>query len=268
MITNAQIKTIASLKQKKYRNELNMFVIEGRKMTEELLKSNFQIINICAAKQWIDDNQELIDRSNIDKNIILEATDKDIARMSNLSTPDIVLAVVKQPSNNNRLPLFTKKSENNSLTDKPAKLVLALDGINNPGNLGTIIRIAAWFGIKDIVCSENTVDCYNPKVLQSTMGAIFHTNVVYTDLQAYLEQNIHTNIYGTVLLNGKNIYDQPLKKEGIIIIGSESHGISKEILPYINNPLTIPSFSENKNVESLNASVACGIVLSEFMHRQ
>jgi TrmH family RNA methyltransferase len=149
------------------------------------------------------------------------------------------------------------------------KLILVLDEIKDPGNLGTIIRIADWFGISDIVCSNHSVDAYNPKVVQATMGSIARVNLRYTNLFEFLK-NIPTDfpIYGT-LLNGENIYNQTLSKNGIIIIGNESKGISDDILPFITNKLYIPSYAENLNnkAESLNASIATAIVCAEFKKR-
>ena len=248
MITNAQIKSITALKEKKYRSETECFVVEGRKMVDELLGSDFEIIIVYALSSWQANNggRQLNEK-------LITVNEKELSRISSLKTPDEVLAVVKQ-----------KRS---SEIETTGKLILALDNINNPGNLGTIIRIAGWFGVKDIVCNENTVDCYNPKVLQSTMGAIFHTNILYTDLKSFLQNQKTAQIYGTVLQNGRNIYQENLTSDGIIIIGSESHGISKEILQYINRPITIPTFAAADEVESLNASVACGIILSEFKRR-
>lgn len=255
MITNAQIKNIISLKEKKYRNISKTFVVEGRKMIEELLKSDYQIINIYALESWQKDSFSRINkyRQQDINNTIITVSEKELERISLLKTPDEVLAVVMQKT--------IKKIE------IAHQLVLALDNINDPGNLGTIIRIAAWFGVNNIVCNNNTVDCYNPKVLQSTMGAIFHTNILYTDLYSFLCDSDSENIYGTVLQNGRSIYEENLTADGIIVIGNESHGISDKILSITNRPLSIPSYAPDGAIESLNASIACGIVLSEFKRR-
>lgn len=252
MITNAQIKAITSLQEKKYRNQTNSFVVEGRKMAEELLRSDYEIINIFALNTWTLPNTSFA-INKVHKNIdekITYISEKELERISSLKTPDDVLCIVKQ-----------KKTQKINLDNQ---LVLALDNINNPGNLGTIIRLATWFGVKNIICNENTVDCYNQKVLQSTMGAIFHVNLFYTNLYQCLQSHTSQNIYGTVLQNGKNIYNEALTNEGIIVIGNESHGISKDILQMINRPITIPCFAKENEIESLNASVACGVILSEF----
>ncbi|MEA5100264.1 MAG: RNA methyltransferase [Bacteroidales bacterium] len=251
MLSKALIKRISSYKESKYRNQDKVFVVEGVKVVNELLNSCFEIETICALRQWLDDNSKSIINKT---NNIIEVSGDELKKISSFSTPNQVLAVVKTPSP--KEVVFKDK------------LVIALDQINDPGNLGTIIRIAHWFGIEDIICSENTVDQFNPKTIQSTMGSLFRVNVSYNNLKSYL-QNLPKDypIYGAVVENGENIYEKQVQKQGIIIIGSESHGISNEILPLINNPITIPNFSINQRAESLNASIATGIIVSEFKRR-
>ena len=251
MLSKALIKRISSYKESKYRNQDKVFVVEGVKVVNELLNSCFEIETICALRQWLDDNSKSIINKT---NNIIEVSGDELKKISSFSTPNQVLAVVKTPSP--KEVVFKDK------------LVIALDQINDPGNLGTIIRIAHWFGIEDIICSENTVDQFNPKTIQSTMGSLFRVNVSYNNLKSYL-QNLPKDypIYGAVVENGENIYEKQVQKQGIIIIGSESHGISNEILPLINNPITIPNFSINQKAESLNASIATGIIVSEFKRR-
>ncbi len=251
MLSKAQIKRISSYKESKYRNQDKVFVVEGVKVVNELLNSCFEIETICALRQWLDDNSKSIINKT---NNIIEVSGDELKKISSFSTPNQVLAVVKTPSP--KEVVFKDK------------LVIALDQINDPGNLGTIIRIAHWFGIEDIICSENTVDQFNPKTIQSTMGSLFRVNVSYHNLKSYL-QNLPKDypIYGAVVENGENIYEKQVQKQGIIIIGSESHGICNEILPLINNPITIPNFSINQKAESLNASIATGIIVSEFKRR-
>lgn len=248
MVTTARIKDIKSLKDKKNRTESGLFVVEGRKMVDELCKSDFEAVEIFALKHLIDNYSSCKAKTCV----ITEVTEKELNRMSNMTVADGVLAVVKK-----------KKI----LSASQDGLILALDNINNPGNLGTIIRSAAWFGIKTVVCNHMTVDCYNPKVLQSTMGAIFYTDIIYTVLDEFLSCRKDTVIYGTTPIGGTDIYKEDLSKSGVVIIGNETHGISKEVERYITHPLTIPSFSEGGKIESLNASVACSIILSEFMRR-
>mgnify|MGYP000871450405 FL=1 len=251
MLSKAEIKRVSSYKEAKYRNQDMVFVVEGVKMVDELIASGFEIERIFGTRKWMDDNTQKVG-SRADE--VIEVGEDELKKISSLITPNQVLAIVKAP---------TPKD-----IDFKDRLVIALDQINDPGNLGTIIRIADWFGVEDIICSESTVDQYNPKAIQSTMGSLFRVNISYVNLEATLKTLSKTYpIYGTVVKNGEDIYQTQLKTQGIIIIGSESHGISKEILPLINHPLTIPNFSINQSAESLNASIATGIVLSEFRRR-
>lgn len=255
-MNKALLKQISSYKQKKFRDEDQVFVVEGEKMIKELIISDFEVVCICANEQWINNNASLVIKYNV-----YQASPSDLERISNLKTPDKVLAVVKQKSIN-----FLDKKD---YEDYKNKLTLVLDDIKNPGNLGTIIRLASWFGIKDILCSKESVECYNPKVVQASMGAIFHTNIIYTDICSILQSLPKDfKVYGAVLNGGKNIYKERLANQGMIVIGNESLGISSKILRTINNPITIPTFSSQKEVESLNASMATAIILSEFKRRE
>lgn len=250
MLSKAEIKRISSLKEAKHRNQDKVFVVEGVKMIEELLHSCFETEKIFGLKQWIENNSSKTLKKT---NNIIEITEEELKKISSFTTPNQVLAIVKMPS-----------SKEIILKDR---LIIALDNINDPGNLGTIIRIADWFGIEDIICSENTVDQFNSKVIQSTMGSLFRVNLTYTNLSLFL-QSLPNNypIYGAIVEKGDNIYQANIQNHGIVIIGSESHGISKDILELINSPITIPNFS--KGAESLNASIATGIIISEFRRRQ
>lgn len=251
MISKPQIKLIASYKLAKHRNEDNVFVVEGVKMVDELLKSSYEIKEICATSNWLNQNQKLASQRC---QTLIEVKDQDLERISSLNSPNQVLAIVKRKEPK---PIELK-----------SHLVIVLDEIKDPGNLGTIIRIADWYGIENIICSENTVDIYNPKTIQSTMGSMFRVNVTYKNLKNYIS-NLPSNypVYGTIVEGGKNIYEQTLSKEGLIIIGSESHGISKEIIPQITHPITIPNFSLNQKTESLNAGIATAIICSEFKRK-
>ncbi|MBQ9312399.1 MAG: RNA methyltransferase [Bacteroidales bacterium] len=246
MISKNLLKQIASYKQKKYRQEDKVFVVEGEKCVNELLHSDFEIVYLCATKKWF--------QRGIYSDKFIEVTEKELERISNLTTPDKVLAVVKQ-----------KESKRIEIKDE---LYIALDCINNPGNLGTIIRLATWFGIKNIICNKESAECYNPKVVQASMGAIFRVNIFYTELDKFINTiDKDFPIYCTVIEGGQNIYNAELTKKGLIIIGNESRGINSELRKRINRPITIPNFSENKEIESLNASIASAIVLSEFKRR-
>ena len=251
MISNAQIKTIASYKLAKFRNQDEVFVVEGVKMVDELLRSNHTIEMICATNKWIEEHNKIPSQISLN---IQEIKTQDLERISSLTTPNQVLAIVKRKESN---PIELK-----------SQLVIALDEIKDPGNLGTIVRIADWFGIENIICSENTVDIYNPKAIQATMGSLFRVNITYTNLFQYFQTlPSYYPIYGTIIEGGKNIYHQNLQQEGIIVIGSESHGISQEIKQLITHPLTIPSFSKQQGPESLNASIATSIICSEFRRK-
>ncbi|MFA6367900.1 MAG: RNA methyltransferase, partial [Bacteroidales bacterium] len=242
---------IASYKLAKFRNQDEVFVVEGVKMVDELLRSNHTIEMICATKNWIEEHKKIASQINLN---IQEIKTQDLERISSLTTPNQVLAIVKRKESK---PIELK-----------SQLVIALDEIKDPGNLGTIVRIADWFGIENIICSENTVDIYNPKAIQATMGSLFRINITYNNLFQYLQTIPSSHpIYGTIIEGGKNIYQENLRQEGIIVIGSESHGISQEIKQLITHPLTIPSFSKEQGPESLNASIATSIICSEFRRK-
>ncbi len=229
-ISKAQVKQIRSLQQKKYRDELGLFVAEGEKCVNELAKS-FELVTLVREGE--------------------NATRTEIEQMSGLRTPQGVIGVFKKPSAVSHQPSVS------------GDLILALDGIQDPGNLGTIIRTCDWFGVHEIVCSADTADCYNPKVVQATMGALARVRIHYVDLPKWLAE-YEGLIYGT-LLNGENMYEKPLQKSGIIIMGNEGNGISKEVRQYVNRPILIPSYPKNAETsESLNVSIATAIVLAEF----
>lgn len=250
-ISKAQIKTVRSLQVKKFRDELGLFVAEGDKCVSELTKA-FELVHLYREGE--------------------NATRTEIEQMSGLRTPQGVIGVFK-------------KRELSTLNFQLSTLILALDGIQDPGNLGTIIRTCDWFGVHDIVCSNDTADCYNPKVVQATMGALARVRIHYVDLPKWLSavsiQHSAISIYGT-LLDGRDMYEvmakgEGLKANGIIIMGNEGNGISQEVRQLITSPIRIPSYPKNgasehseKNVEapevieSLNVSIATAIVLAEF----
>lgn len=242
MITKNTIKAVQALKQAKYRKEYQQFVIEGRKSVEELLSSSIETVGLYATERFLADYECQDPRLEIVSEVQME-------QMSSLDTPPGIMAVARIPSKTlESLP--------------PERLSIALDGIGNPGNLGTIIRTAEWFGIKNIICSNDCVEVWNPKVIQATMGSVFRINVVSTDLEAYLkkQKDMGKALYGA-LLKGENIYAKDHWDEGILIIGSESHGIRESLLPLITHPITIPR-STDSLTESLNASMATGIILA------
>lgn len=238
MISKNQIKLIQSLHHKKMRISNELFFAEGTKVILELLNSNFELVHLFTT---LDDFEEV---SNLKKDIINE---QDLKKISALSTPNTCLAVFKIPSSKN---IINKG------------LILALDSIRDPGNLGTIIRLCDWFGIEQIVCSKETVDVYNPKVVQATMGSLSRVNIHYEDLELYISKS-KLPLFGT-FIEGKSIYETSLPKEGIIIMGNESNGISDEIASMVNNKISIPRFGTLQKTESLNVATATAIILSEF----
>lgn len=257
MLSKNKIKFINSIKKKKYREIHQCFFVEGEKMVDELLHSDIEINEIFATPTWLKQNKQIVDtiKNQIE---IDEITEDELKKISALSTPNKVFAIAKQPSYIYNLNAIQ------------SELSLFLDNINDPGNLGTIIRIADWFGIKHIFCSQGSVDLFNPKVVQATMGAIFRVKVHYVDSKEFLSEVTKLKdykIYGT-FLEGGNIYHEQLSKSGLIIMGSESHGISDDIKPYVHKKLFIPNYPvDRKTTESLNISVATSIICSEFRRR-
>ena len=242
MITKNTIKQIALLRQQKFRKELGLFVVEGRKMVEELLHSDFDTVGLYATEAFLADYPAFA-KAEI-------ASEVQMQQISGLDTPPGILAVVRIPKQGD-----IKTS---------SRLVLALDGIANPGNMGTLIRTAEWFGIHDVVCSMDCVELWNPKVVQATMGSLFRVKVWKTELPEYLKlaKAEGKAVYGA-LLEGENLFQMTEKPEGILVIGSESHGIRAEVLPCITHPVTIPR-AGGSVTESLNAAVAGGILMAEM----
>jgi RNA methyltransferase, TrmH family len=234
VITKNQIKFIKSLSLKKNRIKEKLFIAEGEKIVSELLRSDFEIKNIYATKEW---------KVNTDN--ITQISNAELQRISNLKSPNKVLAVVQ--------------FKNHKII-KHDGITLVLDEINDPGNLGTIIRMCDWFGVKQIICSKNTVDIFNPKVVQSAMGSAFRVQVHYTDLENYLS-DIKTPIYGA-FMDGKNLKEVKLPKSAHLVMGNEANGISSEINKLITDKVTIKNIG--KSAESLNVAVATSILLHVF----
>ena len=238
MLSKNQIKWVHSLELKKNRKKEGLFVAEGPKVVGDLLRAGYVARSIFSTTER--PNAQLI-------------TDDELRKLSFLQHPQEVLAVFEIPHNSS---LFTLHSS----------LSLALDGVQDPGNLGTIIRIADWFGIQTIYCSEDTADCYNPKVVQATMGSLAHVHIIYTDLEALL-QSVHCPIYGT-LLDGQNIYQQQPSNEGIIVMGNEGNGISPAIRQLVTHKLLIPNYNpSSETAESLKVAIATAITSAEFLRR-
>lgn len=236
MLSKSQIKTITSLKQKKYRLQQGLFVAEGVKTIKELLASQFSLQQLYTTNSF-----------KIDANLETVVSEKELKKISFLKTPNTALAIFKIPE---------PKAINTN------QLLVALDNVRDPGNLGTIIRLCDWFGIRDLVCNLETVDCYNPKVVQATMGSITRVNVSYLNLTDFLKTT-HMPIFGA-FMEGDNIYKSQLPNKGILVLGNEANGISREIEQVITTKISIPRFGQLQSTESLNVATAAAILLSEF----
>ena len=236
MLSKSQIKTITSLKQKKYRLQQGLFVAEGVKTIKELIASQFSLQQLYTTNSF-----------KIDANLETVVSENELKKISFLKTPNTALAIFKIPE---------PKAINTN------QLLVALDNVRDPGNLGTIIRLCDWFGITDLVCNIETVDCYNPKVVQATMGSITRVNVSYLNLTDFLKTT-HMPIFGA-FMEGDNIYKSQLPNKGILVLGNEANGISREIEQVITTKISIPRFGQLQSTESLNVATAAAILLSEF----
>ena len=249
MLSKKIVKYIQSLSLKKFRDQEGAFIAEGPKIAGEFLsQKKMQCIMICAEKSWLNENKELL--TGIAPSAIFEMDEHWLKSISQLKTPNRVIAVFK-------------KSKIDSVGNLSEKISIMLDDLQDPGNLGTIIRIADWFAVENIICSENSVDCYNPKVVQSTMGSLSRVNVIYKDLENFIRQNETIEIYATTL-SGTSIFKLPKITSGIILIGNESKGIHDDLLKHCSHQITIPRLG---HAESLNAAVATGIILSQIAGR-
>ena len=243
MLVKPKLKYIQTLGQKKFREQEGLFIAEGPKSVSELLASgNAKVKEVLALKDWIEENKKLLV-----KTAVTEISQIELERISQLTTPNKVLAIVHQ-------------FDNNTAGATKGKISLVLDSLQDPGNLGTIIRIADWFGVEQVICSHDTADVYNSKVVQATMGSIARVKVIYTDLSTWLAEQRGTQIYAAVL-DGQDVTTMKKIKEGIFIFGNESKGISPELLKLVNIKLTIP---KKGKAESLNVAVAVGVILSHF----
>ena len=236
MISKSQIKLIRSLQQKKYRSKLKLFVAEGPKVINELLTAKFKLHSLYATVEdlFTGVNSEII-------------SDEEISRISFLKNANNSVAIFNIPEQ--------KKHKKEGIT-------LLLDSIRDPGNLGTIIRLSDWFNVSNIICSSDSVDCFNPKVIQATMGSISRVSISYCDLTKYLSLSDLPVYAGTT--DGKNIYKEKLPENAIVIVGNEANGISDALLNLTSHKIGIPRFGNNHQTESLNVAVATAILFSEF----
>ena len=246
MISKSQISFIKSLHQKKVRKEKGLFIVEGLKSILEFINSDYVIDSVFYTENLMPK------LGNLSRNIkSVEITESELSRISALNTPQAILAIVQIP-----------KQDDLSINKLNGPFLIALDGIQDPGNLGTIIRTADWFGIHTIVCSMDTAEAYNPKVVQASMGSLSRVNVIYTPLSDFLDKT-KLPVYGA-LLNGKSVYETNFGQEGIILLGNEGKGISEELQGRINYPVTIPRFG---NAESLNVAISASIFCSELRRK-
>ena len=253
MISKSQIKLVRSLEHKKHRQAEGLFVAEGPKVVGDLLACHFRPLLIFATSGC--DRWEVRGERS-DALPIQIVTDDELRRLSFLQHPQQVLAIMELPKGQNNPPT----PHLSPLTSHPSPLSLALDGVQDPGNLGTIIRVADWYGIDTIYCSPDTADAWSPKVVQATMGSIARVHIIYTDLEKLLRE-ASVPVYGTVL-DGENIYRQQLSANGIIVMGNEGNGISLPIRQLLTRRLLIPQM--RPGAESLNVAIATAIVCSEF----
>ncbi len=242
MISRAQVKRIRSLHQKKYRDEYGLFIAEGPKVVMDLLHSRFKAEELFATEEFV------LRNNSLSASVVSE---KELENISAQSTPNQVVGVFAIPSGSADLKLLRNK------------LVLGVDDIRDPGNLGAIIRIADWFGISDLLCSENCVDTYNPKTVQAAMGSLARVAVHTVNLKQALAG--FGKVYGAVM-SGKSIYEENLSSSGLILIGNESRGLSEEILECVTDRISIPGFSNG--ADSLNAAMAAAVICSEFRRRK
>lgn len=238
MLSKNQLKFIRSLKKKKFRQTHQLFLAEGIKVVEELINSSFVVNQLYATESY---------SNPLNVPDIQLITDKELGLVSDFSSPNQILGIFEIPK--------SKELVKQGIT-------VVLDEINDPGNLGTIIRLCDWFGVSQLVCSENTVDCYNQKVVQASMGSLTRVSINYTDLVSYLANEKRT-VYGT-FLKGENIYNSKLEKNAVVVLGNEANGISNEIEQLVDKKITIPQFGKIHNTESLNVAMSTAITLSEF----
>ncbi|WP_207532891.1 TrmH family RNA methyltransferase [Desertivirga arenae] len=243
MLSKSQISFVNALQQKKHRKEHGLFIAEGVKSITEFLSSDYTVSSIYCTADHLERFSKITQKVKIH-----EVTDAEIKKLSALTTPQSAIALVEIPEKTGFAPESFK-----------GKFTLVLDGIQDPGNLGTIIRTADWFGLEHIVCSVDTVDAFNPKVVQATMGSLSRIRVTYTDLLPFLKST-KLPIYGA-LLDGKNIYEANFKEEGFVVLGNEGKGISEQIIAQVTESVTIPKFGK---AESLNVAIATSIFCSEI----
>jgi len=254
MLSKNKQKLIRSLQQKKFRDMESLFLVEGTKMVRELLGSGLKVSIVAGTERWISENKQLLYGSGALTEVVEEA---ELKKLSSFTTPQEVLAVAEKPGHHAGSGIGSNE------------LCLALDRIQDPGNLGTIIRLADWFGITKVFCSEDTADLYNPKVVQATMGSLFRVNPVYLPLHGFLSEyrkNRGNVVYGT-FPGGSSVYETELTPGGMIILGNEAAGISPGLEEITDRKISVPPYPGRGEIDSLNVSLAAAIVCAEFRRR-
>ncbi|MDD3875080.1 MAG: RNA methyltransferase [Bacteroidales bacterium] len=253
MISATKIKYIKALKDRKFRSECRQFIAEGPKVVIDLLVNRFEIVELYATPSFIEKNEDVLSMWHINT---IPISPKELDRMSHLSAPNEVLAICSMP---------TYSIDYNLIFNQWS---FVLDGVNDPGNLGTIIRIAHWLNIKYLFCSNDTVDVFNNKTIQSTMGSIAHVKVVYIDLVDFLKTALpKISVFGTYM-NGQTLYETSFENNGIVVFGNETHGISDKLSQLIQHRITIPRIHNNIGPDSLNVAVSAAIFGSELLRRK
>ena len=252
-VSRAKAQVIATLSQKKMRRKHCLFVVEGHKSVVDTL-GKFNLFMLVATPEWLEsEGHNLISELRIERSMVFSATQREIDSMSSLSTPSEVMAVYRLP----------ESPDGSDMMRLDPGLYLLLDGIQDPGNLGTIIRTAHWFGINRIYASRATADIFNPKTIQSTMGSLAEVEVVYTDLPALVDANPDFSLVG-LLLEGEDIFSTPLPQSAFIAMGNEGNGLTPEMRERVNKPLTIPPANAANHPDSLNVAIATAITLAQF----
>lgn len=254
MLSLSQIKYVQSLQQKKFRRQHGVFVAEGEKIVSELWHGQYKVEGLYALNDWITEHRQEIPMEVP----VLEVSNKDLERISGLKTPNKVLAVIKMPEESGEPELLN------------GALCLVLDKVQDPGNLGTIIRTADWFGIRQIFCSPDTVEVFSPKVIQATMGSFLRVKIFYTVLESFLARApADTPVFGA-FLEGENLFQEKTSGQGLLVIGNEAKGISEKVAFFVGKKIRIPGGRQAGSLdsaESLNASVAAGIMMAWFTRK-
>lgn len=255
MVSNTSIRLVASLRSGKQRQKSDLYIVEGDKLVREYLDEGTSVRYLFATSPFL---STLTDKTSRNAGRITEVTENELKLLSSLTTPNGALALAEKKTGSYNSSLFA------------GRLTLVLDNIRDPGNTGTILRLAAWYGIEQVICSPGCVDIYNPKVVQATMGALLHVTVTYHNLKEVLNDAANRGIpVMATTLDGKPVYSEQLPVSALILLGNESRGLSRELVPLVTDRVTIPMFGKGgTGIESLNVATAAAIIISEFMRNR